>query len=66
MSFILMQPDDDKNQKMALQKLLEKGICDFDTSPTGPRLRAISSGMRKCTDGESHYHSFVGEIAALR
>ena len=66
MSFILMQPDDDRNSQKSLQKLLNKGICDFDLSPTGPRLRAISSGMRKCTNGESHYHSFVGEIAALR
>ena len=35
-------------------------------SSTGQRLRAISSGMRKYTEGESHYHSFVGKIAALR
>ena len=66
MSFILTQPGNDKASVKATRKLLDVGICEFDLHPTAPRLRAISSGMRKCTEGESHYHSFVGEIAALR
>ena len=66
MSFILTQPGNDKASVKATRKLLDAGICDFDLHPSAPRLRAISSGMRKCTEGESHYHSFVGEIAALR
>ena len=59
MSFILMQPGNDVESD-------EDSICDFDVSHNGPRFRPISSGMRKCTDSESHYHSFVGEIATLR
>ena len=66
MSFIMTQPGNDKASAKATRKLLDTGVCDFDSQPTAPRLRAISSGMRKCTEGESHYHSFVGEIAALR
>jgi hypothetical protein len=66
MSFILMQPSDDAVSTAAIKKLVEHGVCDYDKSANSPRLRAVSSGMRKCTEGESHYHSFVGEIAALR
>ena len=66
MSFILMQPGNDKKSDEASKSLLENGTCNFDVSHDGPRLRPISSGMRKCTDSESHYHSFVGEIATLR
>ena len=62
MSFILTQSGNDKASVKATQKLLDTNTCDFDLHPTAPRLRAISSGMRKCTEGESHYHSFVGEL----
>ena len=66
MSFVLMQPGNDKVSDSATKKLLNEGVCDFDVSTNGPRLRPISSGMRKCTDSESHHHNFVGEIATLR
>ena len=66
MSFILMQPTDDATSIAATKKLLSTGEFDFDLSMTGPRLQTFMSGMRMCTDVESHYHSFVGEVAAFR
>ena len=66
MFFILMQPSNDEASLSVTIKLSNTGECDFDKHPKSTRLRDITSGMRECTEIESHYHSFVGEIVALR
>ena len=65
-SFILMQPANDEHSRRASEKLVKTGTCNFDTKLDGPRLQAICSGMRSSTSTDAHYHSFVGECAALR
>ena len=66
MIFILMQPCDDAASRKATEHLLKTGECLFELGADGPRLQPFLSGFRICTESESHYHSFVGEIAALR
>jgi hypothetical protein len=66
MGWILMQPDDSPVSVRALQRLRTDGICDFDITMNGARLRPVRFGSRKCTDREHHFHSFVGEAACGR
>jgi len=66
MSFILMQPENKNESRAATRKLLEEGICNFDLVMQSPRLQTFAYGYRACTETEKHYHSFVGESAALR
>jgi hypothetical protein len=61
MGWILMQPDDSGASKVALALLCSDGICNFDVTISGARLRPICFGSRSCTEHERHYHSFVGE-----
>ena len=61
-----MQPEDSEPARLAIKKLEESGVCDFDCDLNGPRLKPITFGSRKCTTSESNYHSFVGEIATGR
>jgi hypothetical protein len=58
-----MQPDDQPTSVAATTKLLEDGICDFDLTQGGVRLRPIHFDSRKCTEQERHFHSFMGEAA---
>ena len=39
MSFVLMQPGNDVLSDSATKKLLNEGVCDFDVTTDGPRLR---------------------------
>ncbi len=66
MAYILMQPDDSEESKQALKKLQDTGVCDFDLTLEGARLRPVAFGSRACTQAESHYHSFVGEVSSGR
>ena len=66
MSFILMQPENGTASRKATDTLLSTGQCLFDLKMAGPRLQPFASGYRACTETEKHYHSFVGESAALR
>lgn len=66
MAWIIMQPDDSTESKTATQLLLDKGICNFDLAFDGARLKPIAYGSRACTDTESHFHSFVGEVCSGR
>ena len=66
MGFIIMQPATDPVSLKALQQLRSTGENTFDSSLKGPRLRPILFGSRKSTEAESHYHSFVGEVATWR
>ena len=59
MSFIVVQPGNDELSTRNTEKLLDSGVCDYDTSPQGLRLRVISSGMKKCTEGKSLFYNFV-------
>jgi hypothetical protein len=63
---ILMQPGDSAADIAATAKLLETGICDFDLTMGGARLRPIRFDSRACTEQERHFHSFVGEAACGR
>ncbi len=64
MAFILMQPASDEKSLAALKVLEETGVCEFDLSMTGARLQPLAFGSRACTPMESHFHSFVGEVAS--
>ena len=66
MGWILMQPDDSDASAAALALLRSDGICNFDVTMSGARLRPIRFGSRSCTERERHYHSFVGEAGCGR
>jgi hypothetical protein len=66
MGWILMQPDDSAASVRALALLRSEGICHFDVSMHGARLRPVRFGSRGCTEMESHLHSFVGEAGCGR
>ena len=66
MGFILMQPADDDASRAALETLRTTGVVEFDTLMSGGRLQPVRFGSRRCSDRESHFHSFTGEIAAFR
>ena len=61
-----MQPNNDAQSLDHLKLLYSTGENLFDKTINGPRLQPILFGSRKCTETESHYHSFVGEIATGR
>ena len=66
MGFITMQPAVDATSLQALKLLRTTGENIFDCSLNGSRLRPILFGSRKSTEAESHYYSFVGEVATGR
>ena len=66
MGYILLQPEDNHAGTIALAKLRSTGECSFDLTTGGPGLRPIVFNSRTCTETESHYHGFVGEIACVR
>ena len=66
MGWILMQPANSDKSKLALAKLYATGICDFDVTMGGARLRPVRFGSRRCTEREQHYHSFVDEAGCGR
>ena len=64
--FIIMKPNNDDVSTVSLSFLKSTGENNFDKVIDGPRLQPILFGSRKCTESESHYHSFVGEVATGR
>ena len=66
MGFILMQPFDDAASREAAKILETTSEFTFDRLMTGARLQPVRFGSRRCTEMESHYHSFTGEVAAGR
>jgi hypothetical protein len=66
MGWILMQPDDSDASAAELALFRSDGICNFDVTMNGARLRPIRLGSRGCTERERHYHSFVGEAGCGR
>ena len=61
-----MQPENDEDSKKATVKLLQDGICLFDLSKGGARLKPVAFGSRSCNINEKHFHSFTGEAACGR
>jgi len=57
-----MQPGDDEASREASKKLRDTGEFLFDKSENGPRLHPIAFGSRACTEIESQFHSFTGEV----
>ena len=47
--WILMQTSDDKESIKAIKNLASTGICLFDLSKNGARLKHIAFGSRSCT-----------------
>ena len=66
MGWILMQPADDEKSKQATEKLIKEGVCLFDLSKSGARLKPIAFGSRSCNVNEKHFHSFTGEASCGR
>jgi hypothetical protein len=66
MGWILMQPNNSEASIVALALLHSDGICTFDLTMNGARLRPIRFGSRSCSERERHFHSFVGEAACGR
>ena len=58
-----MQPNTDAVSITALKALQKTGEITFDKSLKGARMWSILFRSRKCTEAESHHHSFVGEVA---
>ena len=52
MGWIIMQPADDKESVVAAIHLLKTGICLFDISISGARLKPIAFGSRGCDENE--------------
>ena len=63
MSYILMQPANDKALMEATVLLLKTGDCVLDTTKYGARLQPILFGSRCCTGLERQSRSFFGEAA---
>ena len=61
-----MQPADDKESIKTMKNLACTGICLFDLSKNGARLKPITFGSRSCTINEKYFHSFTGEAACGR
>lgn len=61
-----MQTNNDKMSLDPVQLLRTTGENNFDTTMDGPQLLPILFGSWKCTTTESHYHSFVGDVATGR
>jgi hypothetical protein len=61
-----MQPDDSPASLAALKILQEEGICNFNVTMNGTRLRPVCFGSHGCTDRERSLHSFVGEAGSGR
>ena len=66
MGFIIIQPARYKVSIEVLRNLKKTGDNKFNFSLEGPRLRHILLGSRKCTEIESHYHSFVSDVTTSR
>lgn len=66
MTYVIMQPEDSEVARLSSKTLEESGVCDFDSTLDGPRLKPTTFGSRKCTTSESNYRSIVGEIATGR
>jgi hypothetical protein len=49
---ILMQPDDNLASVAATERLTDDGICKFDLTLKGARLRPVQFDSRKCTKQE--------------
>ena len=63
MGWILMQPADDEESKIAMAHLQRTGECLFDLSLKGFRLKPVSFGSCSCNENERNFHSFTGEAA---
>lgn len=66
MGWILMQPADDEESKIAMDHLQVTGNCLFDLSLKGARLKPVVFGSRSCSGNEHNFHSFTGEAACGR
>ena len=66
MGWILMQPADDEESVKATTTLIKTGICLFDISKNGARLKPIAFGSHSCNSNEKNLHSFTGEAACGR
>ena len=64
MGWILMQPATNPESTTAIKQLRSSGNCLFDLSLSGPQLQPVAFGSRACSDIESKWHSFTGEIAS--
>jgi hypothetical protein len=63
MGWILVQPNNSDASTVALALLCLDGICTFDLTMNGARLRPLRFGSCSCAEQERHSHSFVGEAA---
>ena len=66
MGWILMQPANDEESKIAMAHLRCTGKCLFDLSLKGARLKPVAFGSRSCNENERNFHSFTGEAACGR
>ena len=63
---ILVQPDNGPASVAATERLADDGICEFDLTLKGARLRPVCFDSRMCMEQERHFHSFVGVAACGR
>ena len=58
-----MQPADDKESIKATIKVIDTGVCLFDLSKNGARLKPVAFGSRSCNINEKNFHSFTDKEA---
>ena len=66
MGWIFIQPADDDESAKATKKLLQTGVCLFNSSKNGARLKPVVFGSRSCNVNEKSFHSFTGEVVCDR
>jgi hypothetical protein len=64
MGAALLQPDDSPQAKAAMADEIKGGLCQFDQTLSGLRLRPIAFISRRTSEPEKSYHSYVGEACA--
>lgn len=62
MGYTLMQPDNRAASRIALEKLLSTGECDFDILQSGARLQPILFNRCTCREIKHHYHGVLGKL----
>jgi hypothetical protein len=66
MGYIVLQPTNEEAGKMCIEAIEKKDMESFDKMISECKLHPVRFGSRRCTEPESHLHSFTGEIASGR
>ena len=57
---------DNEESIKAMKRVLTIGVCLFDLSKHGARLKPVACGSRSCNANDKNFHFFTGEAACGR